>query len=247
VNGSFRGATVTKHGRFELANGGSIFFDEIGNIGTNIQAKLLRAIQEREITKVGSNKAIQVDVRIIAATNQNLIKSVEDRTFRDDLYYRLSVVPIHLPPLRERKEDIIPLAMHYMKLFNKEFKKNVKGISPEAEKLLIDYPWHGNTRELKNVIERICILEDTDIIYPEHIPSEIVDYAGSSQTEPEAAAEEEKTMLNIPPEGLSLKNVEKDLVIKALQMVNGNQTRAARLLGISRDALRYKMQKFGLL
>ena len=134
-----------------------------------------------------------------------------------------------------------------MKLFNKEFKKNVKGISPEAEKLLIDYPWHGNTRELKNVIERICILEDTDIIYPENIPSEIVDYVGSSQTEPEAVAEEEKTTLRIPPEGLSLKNMEKDLVIKALQMVNGNQTRAARLLGISRDALRYKMQKFGLL
>ncbi|MDP2279111.1 MAG: helix-turn-helix domain-containing protein, partial [Nitrospirota bacterium] len=178
---------------------------------------------------------------------KNLENAVKDGSFRADIYYRLKVIPIFIHPLRERKEDIIPLAMHYMKLFDKEFKKSVTGISPEAERLLINYPWHGNTRELKNVLERICILEDTDVIYPEHISSEIVDYVGSSQTEPEAAEEEEKATLNIPPEGLNLKNLEKDLVIKALQMVNGNQTRAARLLGISRDALRYKMQKLGLL
>jgi len=245
--GAFTDAKASKKGLFEFASGGTIYLDEIGDIKPYTQAKLLRVIEDKTFKRVGGLKDITVNVRIIAATNKNLENAVKDGSFRADLYYRLKVIPIFIPPLRERKEDIIPLAMHYMKLFNKEFKKNVKGISPEAEKLLIDYPWHGNTRELKNVIERICILEDTDIIYPEHIPSEIVDYAGSSQTEPEAAAEEEKTMLNIPPEGLSLKNVEKDLVIKALQMVNGNQTRAARLLGISRDALRYKMQKFGLL
>ena len=245
--GAFTDAKASKKGLFEFASGGTIYLDEIGDIKPYTQAKLLRVIEDKTFKRVGGLKDKTVNVRIIAATNKNLENAVKDGSFRADLYYRLKVIPIFIPPLRERKEDIIPLAMHYMKLFNKEFKKNVKGISPEAEKLLIDYPWHGNTRELKNVIERICILEDTDIIYPEHIPSEIVDYAGSSQTEPEAAAEEEKTMLNIPPEGLSLKNVEKDLVIKALQMVNGNQTRAARLLGISRDALRYKMQKFGLL
>jgi transcriptional regulator with PAS, ATPase and Fis domain len=245
--GAFTDAKASKKGLFEFASGGTIYLDEIGDIKPASQAKLLRVIEDRTFKRVGGLKDISVNVRIIAATNKNLEKAVKDGSFRADLYYRLKVIPIFIPPLRERKEDIIPLAMHYMKLFNKEFKKNVKGISPEAEKLLIDYPWHGNTRELKNVIERICILEDTDIIYPENIPSEIVDYVGSSQTEPEAAAEEEKTTLRIPPEGLSLKNMEKDLVIKALQMVNGNQTRAARLLSISRDALRYKMQKFGLL
>jgi DNA-binding NtrC family response regulator len=252
--GAFTDAKTSKKGLFELAGGGTIYLDEIGDIKPSTQAKLLRVIEDRTFKRVGGLKDITVNVRIIAATNKNLENAVKDGSFRADVYYRLKVIPIFIPPLRERKEDIIPLAMHYMKLFDKEFKKSVTGISPEAQKLLVDYPWHGNTRELKNVLERICILENTDIIFPRHISSEIVDYAGSSQTEPEAPvaatrnrAEEEKTMLNIPPEGLSLKNLEKDLVIKALQMVNGNQTKAARLLGISRDALRYKMQKFGLM
>ena len=242
--GAFTDAKASKKGLFEFAGGGTIYLDEIGDIKPYTQAKLLRVIEDKTFKRVGGLKDITVNVRIIAATNKNLENAVKDGSFRADLYYRLKVIPIFIPPLRERKEDIIPLAMHYMKLFNKEFKKNVKGISPEAEKLLMGYPWHGNTRELKNVIERICILEDTDVIYPEHIPSEIIDFVGTSEATP---AEEGKTLFNIPPEGLSLKNVEKDLVIKALQMVNGNQTRAARLLGISRDALRYKMQKFGLL
>lgn len=244
--GAFTDAKTSKKGLFELASGGTIYLDEIGDIKPATQAKLLRVIEDKTFKRVGGLKDITVNVRIIAATNKNLENAVKDGSFRADIYYRLKVIPIFIPPLRERKEDIIPLAMHYMKLFDKEFKKSVTGISPEAQKLLVDYPWHGNARELKNVLERICILEDTDVIYPEHISSEIVDYVGSSQTEPEAAEEEEKAMLNIPPEGLNLKNLEKDLVIKALQMVNGNQTRAARLLGISRDALRYKIQKFGL-
>ena len=245
--GAFTDAKASKKGLFEFAGGGTIYLDEIGDIKPYTQAKLLRVIEDKTFKRVGGLKDITVNIRIIAATNKNLEDAVKDGSFRADLYYRLKVIPIFIPPLRERKEDIIPLAMHYMKLFNKEFKKSVTGISPEAQKLLVDYPWYGNTRELKNVIERVCILEDTDIIYPKHISSEIVGYAGSSQTEPEAAAEEEKTTLRIPPEGLSLKNLEKDLVIKALQMVNGNQTKAARLLGISRDTLRYKMQKFGLM
>ena len=245
--GAFTDAKASKKGLFEFASGGTLYLDEIGDIKPAAQAKLLRVIEDKTFKRVGGLKDITVNIRIIAATNKNLENAVKDGSFRADLYYRLKVIPIFIPPLRERKEDIIPLAMHYMKLFNKEFKKSVTGISPEAQKLLVDYPWYGNTRELKNVIERVCILEDTDIIYPKHISSEIVGYAGSSQTEPEAAAEEEKTTLRIPPEGLSLKNLEKDLVIKALQMVNGNQTKAARLLGISRDTLRYKMQKFGLM
>ena len=134
----------------------------------------------------------------------------------------------------------MPLVLHYIKTFNREFKRNIREVSLEAEKILTNYPWYGNARELKNVIERICILEDTETIYPEHIPSEIVE-----QVDEEVP--EEKASFNLPPEGLSLKNVEKELIVQALQMMSGNQTRAARLLGISRDALRYKMQKFGLL
>ena len=240
--GAFTDAKASKKGLFELASGGTLYLDEIGDIKPATQAKLLRVIEDKTFKRVGGLKDIVVNVRIIAATNKNLESAVKDGSFRADLYYRLKVIPIFIPPLRERKEDIIPLAMHYIRLFNREFKKNVKGISPEAEKLLVNYPWYGNTRELKNVIERICILEDTDVIYPEHIPSEIVDYADTSEVSPV-----EEVPFNIPPEGLSLKDVEKDLIMKALQMVNGNQTRAARLLGISRDALRYKMQKFGLL
>jgi DNA-binding NtrC family response regulator len=237
--GAFTDAKASKKGLFELASGGTLYLDEIGDIKPATQAKLLRVIEDKTFKRVGGLKDIIVNVRIIAATNKNLENAVKDGSFRADLYYRLKVIPIFIPPLRERKEDVIPLAMHYIRLFNREFKKNVKGISPEAEKLLVDYPWYGNTRELKNVIERICILENTDIIYPDHIPSEIIDFAEKSPAD--------KPQFDIPQKGLSLKDVERELIAKALQMVDGNQTRAARLLGISRDALRYKMQKFGLL
>jgi DNA-binding NtrC family response regulator len=170
--GAFTDAKASKKGLFELASGGTLYLDEIGDIKPATQAKLLRVIEERTFKRVGGLKDISVNVRVITATNKNLENAVKDGSFRADLYYRLKVIPIFIPPLRERREDIIPLAMHYIKLFNKEFKKNVAGISPEAERLLVNYPWYGNTRELKNVIERICILEDTDMIYPEHIPSE---------------------------------------------------------------------------
>lgn len=239
--GAFTDAKIAKNGLFELATGGTIYLDEIGDIKPATQSKLLRVIEEKTFKRIGGLKDINVSVRIIAATNVDLENAVKEGNFRADLYYRLKVIPIFIPPLRERKEDIRPLVLYYIKLFNKEFKKNVQGISPEAEKLLYNYPWHGNARELKNVIERICILENTDIIYPEHIPVEIVD---SIATTPSSA---QKISFNLPPEGLSLKNVEMDLIAQALKMVDSNQTRAARLLGISRDALRYKMQKFGLM
>lgn len=236
--GAFTDAKISKKGLFEIASGGTIYLDEIGDIKPSTQAKLLRVIEERTFKRVGGLKDISVDVIIIAATNKNLEAAVRDGSFRTDLYYRLKLIPINIPPLRERKEDIIPLALFYIDIFNKEFKKNVKGISPEAERLLINYPWFGNARELKNVIERICILEDTDMINAEHIPAEIAEFS----TPPS-----EKTPLSLPSEGVSLKDVEKNLIIQALQKTNYNQTKAARLIGISRDALRYKMQKFGLL
>ncbi len=241
--GAFTDAKASKKGLFEFADGGTVYLDEIGDIKPSTQAKLLRVLEEKTFKRVGSLRDITVNIRIIAATNKkDLEGAVREGSFREDLYYRLKVIPIFISPLRQRKEDIIPLAMHYLTMFNKEFKKNVKGISQEAEELLINYPWHGNARELKNIIERICILEDTDIISPHHIPSEIINHIDTAFVEKVS-----KASFNLPPEGLSLKNVEKELIVQAIEKADGNQTKAAKLLGISRDALRYKMQKFELL
>ncbi len=237
--GAFTGASATKKGLFELADGGTLYLDEIGDTKPSTQAKLLRVIEDRRFKRLGGLRDISINVRIIAATNRNLEDAVREGSFRTDLYYRLKVIPIHLPPLRERKEDIIPLALHYLNAFNREFKKNVSDISPEARTIFVNYPWHGNARELKNVIERICILEDTELIYPENIPPEIADTVKEES--------DEYMAVNLPPSGVALKDIEKQLVLQALQTVSGNQTRAARLLGISRDSLRYKMQKMGLL
>jgi DNA-binding NtrC family response regulator len=238
--GAFTDAKASKKGLFEIASGGTIYLDEIGDIKLSTQAKLLRALEEKTFKRVGGLKDIRVNVRIVATTNKkDLEGAVKEGSFRADLYYRLKVFPIFIPPLRVRKEDIIPLAMHHIKSFNKEFKKNVNSISPEAEKLLLNYPWYGNARELRNVVERICILEDTDIIYPEHLPSEIIEYIDTEF--------EDSASIDLPSNGLSLKDVEKDLIVQALKKADSNQTKAAKLLGISRDALRYKMQKFKIL
>ena len=166
IKGSFTGATETKYGRFEVADGGTVFLDEVGNISMNIQAKLLQAIQEKEITRVGSTKAIKVDVRIIAATNQDLLQGIKEGTFREDLFYRLSVVPIALPALRERKEDIPLLVKYFLIKYNKKREKNVTGISKEAMKILTGYDWPGNVRELENVIERAVVLARSRVIEP---------------------------------------------------------------------------------
>jgi len=243
--GSFTDAKTSKKGLFEVASGGTIYLDEIGDIQMATQAKLLRALEERTFKRVGGLKDITVDVRIVATTNKkDLEGAVRDGSFRTDLYYRLKVFPIFILPLRERKEDVIPLAMHHINKFNIEFKKNVQGISPEAEKLLVKYPWYGNIRELRNVVERICILEETDIVYPEHLPAEIVSYV---EDESDDGVADDGGAIDLPTGGLSLKNVEKDLISQAIKKAGGNQTKAAKLLGISRDALRYKMQKFGFL
>lgn len=232
VKGSFTGAIATKHGSFELANGGSFFFDEIGNISLNIQAKILRAIQEREIKRVGATDTIKVDVRVIAATNTNLRQSVEDGTFREDLFYRISVIPIHLPPLRERKEDIIPLANHFLEKYNQRRLKALRGFSSRVKEVFLNYTWPGNVRELENVVERAVVIEDADEITITSLPAHIK----GTETQQEPANYEIK----------SLEQLEKEHIIWTLKATDGNRSKTARLLGIDRKTLYDKIKKFGL-
>jgi DNA-binding NtrC family response regulator len=236
--GAFTGAAVSKKGLFELADGGTIYLDEIGDMPFSLQGKLLKAIETKRFRRVGGTSEIGVDVRIIAATNKNLKVEVEAGRFRNDLFYRLQVIPLHLPPLREHAEDIPKLARFFIEKFSVEFKKPMKGVSPDAMELLRRYPWPGNVRELRNMIERILILETGEVIEADDLPPEIITYIGSER-KPSFSGE-------FPSAGLSLEEVEKELIQKALVMADGNQTRAAELLGISRDTLRYRLQKFGL-
>ena len=232
VKGSFTGASETKYGRFELANEGTLFFDEIGNISMNIQIKLLRVIQEREITKVGSGQVIKADVRIIAATNKDLQKAVKERTFREDLFYRLSVVPITIPPLRERRKDIPLLADSFLKKYNRMRKKNVKVISDEAMKALVEYDWPGNVRELENAIERGVVLTESEVIEPKDLS-----YYGLS-VDTSSQSNTTKTR--------SLIDVEREHIIETLKMFNNQIGRAAEALGIDRKTLRLKLKKYGI-
>jgi len=231
VKGSFTGATTTKHGRFELADGGTLFFDEIGNIGINVQAKLLRAIQEREICKVGSSKTVPVDVRIIAATNKDLERGVREGTFREELFYRLSVVPIYLPPLRERMEDVPLLANYFLEKFNKKRGKNIKAISDKAMEALMQHDWPGNVRELENVIERAVVLADGEVIQPRDLS-----YYGLTAMAPQASRDWNK----------SLADVEREHIARTLKRFGGHKGKTAELLGIDRKTLRAKMRKYGL-
>jgi DNA-binding NtrC family response regulator len=233
VKGSFTGAHETKHGRFEVAHGGTIFFDEISNIGLTIQAKLLRVIQEREVNRVGSSKAIKVDVRILAATNENLADGVRKGKFREDLFYRLSVVPIHLPPLRERKEDIPLLIDLFLRKYNKKAKKNISSVSPRALRALKEYDWPGNIRELENTIERAVVLSQGDGIELEDLMYHGIS-AGSAA-------------LGLPGGRLkTLADMEKDHIKAVLRAQYGNKTRAADILGIDRKTLWAKIKKFKL-
>jgi DNA-binding NtrC family response regulator len=238
--GAFTDAKSSKKGLFELADGGSIFLDEIGDMRQDTQAKLLKVIEGKMFKRIGGVKNISVDVRIITATNKDLEEQVRAGNFRQDLFFRLKVIPILLPPLRERKDDIILLAHYFINQYNKEFRKNFNGLTKETEKLFTEYHWPGNVRELKNVIERIMILETDNIIQPDHLPLEIV----SSEKVPRVNIDQFE--MNIPPGGLDIEIVEKKLIKRALEMTKGNQTRAAKLLSLSRDALRYRMQKFNL-
>jgi DNA-binding NtrC family response regulator len=242
--GAYTDAKGTKKGLFELADGGTIFLDEIAEMRLDLQAKLLRVIEEKAFRRIGGVKDIQVDVRIVAASNKDLDEERRNGRFREDLFYRLKVVPILLPPLRERPEDILPLAKYYTAVFNREFAKQVTGVSPEAERALSRYPWPGNVRELKNVLERAILLQRGTVVEADDLPPEILGAEGPAAS---GAAQAGDTGVRLPPGGLSLDRLEDDLVRQALEQTRGNQTRASQLLGISRDSLRYRMKKMGLI
>ena len=231
--GAFTDAKQEKKGLFELADRGTIFLDEIGDMSNMMQAKLLRALQDKSFTRVGGTKRIQVDVRIIASTNKNLEKGIEDGDFREDLYYRLKVVPIHLPALRERGDDILLLASYFRNEFNIEFSKQVKSVSKEAEQKLLQYSWPGNVRELKNVIERAILLESEEVILPDHLILTPI------RTEKN---EEGKIVLNL--DELSVEEAEKRLIEKVMKETNGNKNVAAKVLKINRTTLYSKIRKY---
>jgi DNA-binding NtrC family response regulator len=232
VKGSFTGALQTKHGLFELANHGTFFFDEISNLSLNIQAKLLRVIQEREFMQVGSQKRIKLDIRIIASSNRDLKDAIKAGAFREDLYYRLSVIPIHLPPLRERAGDIALLVDHFIRKYSQKGHREVTGISSQALKLFSDYGWPGNVRELEHTIERIVILEDGAVIQPEHLPSLISQRQGEFK--------------DFSDENYSLEELEKRYIQFILRRTKGRRQEAARILRINRKTLSHKIEKYRL-
>ena len=236
--GSFTDAKSQKKGLFELANGGTIFLDEIGDMSPSLQAKLLRSLEEKAFKRIGGTVDIKVDVRVIAATNRDLEKAIAEGRFREDLYYRLNIITINVPPLRTHKDDIPLLVSHFLKRFSEEFRKNSREVTGEAMEKLVSYDWPGNIRELKNSIERAVLLGSGTIIGADDI----------ALGRPAAlSADSEHRLLKLPQKGLTFEDLEKDLVVQALDRTAGNQTKAAELLGLTRDQIRYRMEKFGLL
>jgi len=255
--GAFTDAKAMKKGLFEMADGGTLFLDEIGELSPLLQAKLLRVLEDQMVRRVGGVRDIQVDVRVIAASNRDLEKEVREGRFRQDLYYRLAIIAIYLPALRERKEDILPLVEFFLAHYNKKFRKNVQGPNEETRRLLLNYDWPGNVRELKNALERAMILEEGNQLRAEDLPFSVASGRGGAtavdtkmgapiQEAQPAPGKRRLPALSIPEGGTSLEDVEHALVELALQQSHGNQIKAAKLLNISRDALRYKMKKFGL-
>jgi nitrogen regulation protein NR(I) len=247
--GAFTGAVGSKPGRFELASGGTLFLDEIGSIPVEMQVKLLRALQESEFERVGGIKTIRVDVRLVAATNSDLKKEIALGTFREDLYYRLNVVPIRLPALRERAQDISLLTRHFIEKFNARLKKSVTGIDPSALALLSAYPWPGNIRELENVIERAVLFCDKNEIGISDIPNEIrgVEASGANTPSPPSAAPALSAADGLKEQvKAAMSRLERELIVRALEQTNGNVTHAARLLKISRKGLQLKMKELNL-
>jgi DNA-binding NtrC family response regulator len=232
--GAFTGAVASKPGKFELADKGTLFLDEIGDVPLAIQVKLLRVLQEREFERLGGTRTIKVDVRLIAATNRDLREALEQGTFREDLYYRLNVVPIDIAPLRERKEDIPDLANLFIARFAGDSGKPVEGITPEAMQILVNHHWPGNVRELQNVIERGCALAKGSILAPADIHLDV----RTSKAASDGAG--------FLPDGMTLEQWEDEMVQEALRRSNGNKSQAARLLGLSRNALRYRLSKIGI-
>jgi DNA-binding NtrC family response regulator len=217
-----------------LADKGTLFLDEIGDVPPAIQVKLLRVLQEREFERLGGTRTVKVDVRLIAATNRDLREALEQGTFREDLYYRLNVVPIDIAPLRQRKEDIPDLVNLFISRFAGDSGKPVESISPEAMQILVNYHWPGNVRELQNIIERACALAKGTVIEPEDIHLDV---------RPAKAASGASGFL---PEGMTLEHWEDEMIREALRRANGNKSQAARLLGLSRNALRYRLSKIGI-
>lgn len=240
--GAFTGAVNKKQGRFELAHKGTLFLDEIGDLPKDMQAKILRVIQEQKFERVGGLQTVKVDVRLVTATNKNLLQDVKDGNFREDLYYRLNVLPIHLSPLRERREDIDPLTDYFIDKFNKKLKRNVTGIDPDVRKFFNNYTWPGNIRELENIIERLVLLADKDTITIEDIPAEIRHIAAAENAD------------ELSKSGKSFKEIikgrteeiERDIIKRTLEECNGNVSKAALQLGISRKGLQLKMIRYDL-
>jgi DNA-binding NtrC family response regulator len=232
--GAFTGAAASKPGKFELADKGTLFLDEIGDVPPVTQVKLLRVLQEREFERLGGTKTIKVDVRLIAATNRDLRAALEEGTFREDLYYRLNVVPIDIAPLRERKEDIPELANLFITRFAGDSGKPIESISPEAMKILVNYHWPGNVRELQNIVERACALAKGNALEVGDIHLDV---------RPAKASNGAGGFL---PDGMTLEQWEDEMVREALRRANGNKSQAARLLGLSRNALRYRLSKIGI-
>ncbi len=248
--GAFTGATEKiKQGKFEQAHHGTILFDEIAELSMELQVKLLRVLQELKFYRLGGAKEISVDVRVIASTNRELEKLVEEGKFREDLFYRLNVAKITLPPLRDRESDIMLLATSFVNDFNKKFGRNVTGFTPQAASLLTSYYWKGNIRELRNAIERVVLLESNDIVTKEslHFLRLTNPPAGTTSADrPNYELKEDEHLLLIAKTGVSMGNVVKDLIIQTLKITNGNQIKASKLLGVSRAKLRYRIEQLGI-
>ena len=252
--GAFTDAKQMKKGLFEAADGGTLFLDEIGELSPLLQAKLLRVLEDQVIRRVGGLRDMQVDVRVIAASNRDLEKAVREGHFRPDLYYRLAIIAIFIPPLRDRKQDILPLVDFFIDRYNRRFKKSIRGMTDDTRSLILSHNWPGNVRELKNTIERGMILEEEPLLRPVYLPFSVGESGGRTLFERTSPAAGGRTLPNgrtlprlyIPEGGTSLEEVEHTMVEMAMSQANGNQTNAAKLLDISRDALRYKLKKFGL-
>ncbi len=236
--GAFTDAKSQKRGLFELADKGTLFLDEIGEIPLVLQAKLLRVLEEQNFRRLGGLKDIQVDLRVVAATNRGLREAVQEHAFRQDLYFRLNVIHIVIPPLRERPEDIVPLASFFIEHYNRKFKRQIEGLTPEAERILLAHDWPGNVREVRNAVERAMILEESSRIRPENLPVSLNRAVGAPTPANPA--------MPLPEGGLSLEDNERLLLQRALEKTSRNQTQAAKLLKITRDTLRYKMKKYQL-
>ena len=236
--GAFTDARSQKKGLLELADGGTVFLDEVGDMPPALQAKLLRFLEERAFRRVGGTADIEVDVRVIAATNRDIEKAIADGSFREDLYYRLNIIPIHVPPVRERGDDAQMLAKHFVTLLSQEFRKPISGISPEALEKINGYAWPGNVREIRNACERAVLLSKNEVLGPEDF---VLGHGEPVNTGAPLDG------LYLPPGGVDLNDVERELVRQALQRCENNQTKAAKLLHLSRDQLRYRMEKFGML